>query len=72
MTAADLFRFTSTGARMKVGQNSIIRWVGKLFAKELQHTTDRPNQRLRTLDETQLRQVGGGSGQSTSTPTKTW
>jgi hypothetical protein len=57
---------------MKVGQKSIIRWVGKLFAKEPRRPTGGPSQRLRTLDEAQLRQVGGGTGESTSTPTKTW
>lgn len=56
---------------MKVGQNSIIRWVAKLVAKEPQRSTANP-QSLRTLDADQLRQVSGGTGTSTSTPTKGW
>jgi hypothetical protein len=72
MAEADSFRFTSTGARMKVGQKSIIRWVGKLFAKEPQRSSHDTKSDLRTLDESQLRQVAGGSGNSTATPTKTW
>jgi hypothetical protein len=72
MVEADSFRFTSTGARMKVGQKSIIRWVGKLFAKEPQRSTSDTRSSLPTLDESQLRQVGGGTGNSTATPTKTW
>jgi hypothetical protein len=72
MVEADLFRFTSTGARMKVGQKSIIRWVGKLFAKEPQRSQRSLGNSLRALDEVQLRQVSGGGGQSTGTPTKGW
>jgi hypothetical protein len=72
MVEAVSFRFTSTGARMKVGQNSIIRWVGKLFAKEPQRSTGGSRDSLRTLDDAQLRQVAGGTGQSTGTPTKGW
>jgi hypothetical protein len=57
---------------MKVGQKSIIRWVGKLFAKEPRRRSASSGEPLPRLDEAQLRQVGGGTGESTSTPTKTW
>jgi hypothetical protein len=57
---------------MKVGQISIIRWVGKLIGKEPQRSSNGSDTKLQTLDEAQLRQVGGGTGQSTATPTKTW
>jgi hypothetical protein len=57
---------------MKVGQNSIIRWVGKLIGKEPQRLASAPSSKMQTLDEAQLRQVGGGTGQNTGTPTKGW
>lgn len=56
---------------MKVGQNSIIRWVAKLVAKE-PSAARKPSAELRTLDADQLRQVSGGTGGSTTSPNKGW
>jgi hypothetical protein len=57
---------------MKVGQNTIVRWVTKLIAKGPGRASDKPVNSLRVLDAEQLRQVGGGSGTSTQLPHKGW
>ena len=57
---------------MKVGQNSIIRWVAKLVAKEPGHAERKAGAELQTLNADQLRQVSGGTGSSSGTPTKGW
>ena len=58
---------------MKVGQKSIIRWVAKLVAKEPSSVAERKaGGELRVLSADQLRQVSGGTGSTTDTPTKGW
>lgn len=57
---------------MKVGQNSIVRWVAKLVAKEPAKAAANQPTSLRTLDADQLRQVSGGTGGSTQLPNKGW
>jgi hypothetical protein len=57
---------------MKVGQKSIIRWVAKLVAKEPSGAQRKAGNELRVLSTDQLRQVSGGTGTSTGTPTKGW
>lgn len=57
---------------MKVGQKSIIRWVAKLVAKEPGSAERKAGTELRVLSADQLRQVSGGTGTSTGTPTKGW
>jgi hypothetical protein len=57
---------------MQVGQRSIIRWVAKLVAKEPGGAQRKSGDELRVLSADQLRQVSGGTGTSTGTPTKGW
>lgn len=57
---------------MKVGQNSIVRWVAKLVAKEPAKVSANQPTGLRTLDADQLRQVSGGTGTTPSSPNKGW
>jgi len=57
---------------MRVDQNIIIRWVAKLVAKEPRSAERKAGSELQTLNADQLRQVGGGTGTSTGTPTKGW
>jgi hypothetical protein len=57
---------------MKVDQNSIIRWVAKLVAKEPGSAQRKAGDELRVLSTDQLRQVSGGTGGSSSLPNKGW
>lgn len=58
---------------MKVGQSQVVRWVSKLIAKPSVRSPRHASvSSLRELDATQLRQVSGGDGGSTSSPGKTW
>jgi hypothetical protein len=56
---------------MKVGQNSIVRWVAKIVAKGAKAPARQVRQ-VRTLDADQLRQISGGDGGSTQLPYKGW
>jgi hypothetical protein len=72
MAATDTIRPTSTGARMKVGQNStIVRWVAKLIVKQGRTGARKASPQIQALDSEQLRQVAGGTT-STNTPYKGW
>jgi hypothetical protein len=57
---------------MKVGQNTIVRWVAKLVAKEPGSGAEKAATSLRVVGSEQLRQVAGGSGSSTQLPNKNW
>jgi hypothetical protein len=58
---------------MKVGQNSVVRWISKLGAdRASQSTRGLPSRQLHQLSAEQLRQVCGGNGSATSAPTKGW
>jgi hypothetical protein len=57
---------------MKVGQNSVIRWISKLGAASARSDRNLPAGQLQQLNAEQLRQVCGGVGASTATPTKGW
>lgn len=57
---------------MKIGQTAVVRWVSKLVAKEPARLEKRRGAGLRTLDAEQLRQVAGGTGESTQSPHKGW
>jgi hypothetical protein len=57
---------------MKVGQNTLVRWVSKLVAKDHNRKTRTSGVELESLSADQLRRVSGGTGTSTATPTKTW
>jgi hypothetical protein len=64
MAATETIRPTSTGARMKVGQNSTIVKQGRTGARKA-------SPQIQALDSEQLRQVAGGTT-STNTPYKGW
>jgi hypothetical protein len=54
---------------MKVGQQTIVRWMSKLVAKDAGRSDHKqPALELRELSAEQQRQVGGGSGGSTQLP----
>ena len=57
---------------MKIGQTAVVRWVSKLVAKEPARLEKRRGAGLRTLDAEQLRQVAGGTGETTQSPFKGW
>jgi hypothetical protein len=57
---------------MKVGQQSLVRWMSKLVAQSAGRSTRKPTTAvLRELDADQLRHVGGGFG-GTQSPKGTW
>jgi hypothetical protein len=58
---------------MKVGQKTVVRWIAKRLGKRgapVAPTTAACSEHV--LDSEILRHVAGGSGQSTSSPGKTW
>jgi hypothetical protein len=57
---------------MKVGQNTIVRWVAKLVAKEPASGAEKAATSLRVVGGEQLRQVAGGTGNSSQLPHKGW
>ncbi len=58
---------------MKIGQNSVVRWISKLGAIGASRSErGLPASQSYQLNAEQLRQVCGGQGSSTSTPTKGW
>jgi hypothetical protein len=73
MATAEFFRPSQTGARMKVGQSTIVRWVSKLVSKEpARRGKQGRTAGLRVLDADQLRQVSGGDGGPSLLPNKGW
>jgi hypothetical protein len=61
---------SSPGARMKVGQKTIVRWIAKRAAKRSEGAVVQPAS-LRELSADQQRRVGGGNG-SSQLPKTTW
>ena len=57
---------------MKQVQKTIGRWVQRFAGKGRSETTVRPASRLTALDAKALRQITGGTGESTQSPTKGW
>jgi hypothetical protein len=57
---------------MKAEQNTIVRWVSKLVAKERRAARKTQPLALRVLDTQQLKQVGGGFNGGGDLPNKTW
>jgi hypothetical protein len=62
-----------TGAHMKVGQKTIVRWMSKLAAKGTSHRQQKQFATgLRELDIEQQRHVSGGVGVASQLPNKGW
>ena len=57
---------------MKQVQKTIGRWVQRFAGKSRSETTEQPASRLTALDAKALRQVTGGTADSTQSPTKGW
>jgi hypothetical protein len=69
MTAAEWFRPSGSGERMKVGQQAMVRWMSKLVAKSAGRSDNKAAAlELRELSADQQRQVGGGNGGSLQLP----
>jgi hypothetical protein len=69
MKAADQSALPTSGARMKVGQKTIVRWISKRAAKRSESAPGKtPIAELRELSPEMLRHVGGGNG----SPYKGW
>jgi hypothetical protein len=62
----------SPGARMKVGQKTIVRWIAQVASVGRSQADRKQHVQLRELDAGQLRNVSGGTGGSTQSPGKTW
>jgi hypothetical protein len=57
---------------MKVGQKTIVRWIAKRVAGRSQQGTKVLPSTGFELNTRQLREVSGGSGNSTGSPNRTW
>jgi hypothetical protein len=57
---------------MKAGQNTIVRWVAKLVAKQARQVSGKPVSGLRAIEPEQLRQISGGITDSSEGPNRGW
>lgn len=57
---------------MKQVQKTIGRWVQRFAGKSRSETTVQPARQVAALDSEALRQVTGGTADSTQSPTKGW
>ena len=57
---------------MKQVQKTIGRWIQRFAGKSRSETTAQPARQLTALDSKALRQITGGTGESTQSPTKGW
>ena len=57
---------------MKQVQKTIDRWVQRFAGKSRSATTVQPARQVSALDAKALRQVTGGTGESTQSPNRGW
>ena len=57
---------------MKQVQKTIGRWVQRFAGKSRSATTVQPARQVSALDAKALRQITGGTGESTQSPNKGW